>query len=139
MVVFNMGARILEYGPEYYGFGRGHAKGGRPGPGRTPLPSCPTLQQHSSTSQAQRVAVRTTLNIDEDVLVAVKELARRESKSAGSVVSDLLRASLGAASAPYPVESREQTEEQFGSRPFSTRGGIVTNALIDRLREGAGD
>ena len=83
--------------------------------------------------------MRTTLNIDEDVLVAVKELARRESKSAGSVVSDLLRASLGAASAPYPVESREQTEEQFGFRPFSTRGGIVTDALIDRLREGAGD
>lgn len=83
--------------------------------------------------------MRTTLNIDEDVLMAVKELARRESRSAGTVVSGLLRASLAATSTPYPVESREPTEEEFGFRPFPTRGGIVTNALIDRLREEAGD
>lgn len=86
----------------------------------------------------EQFAVRTTLNIDEDVLMAVKELARRESTSAGTVVSSLLRASLVAAAAPHPTESAEQTEE-FGFCPFPKRGGVVTNALIDRLREDAGD
>ena len=83
--------------------------------------------------------MRTTLNIDEDVLIAVKELARRESKSAGAVVSGLLRASLATATAPAPAESRKEIEEEFGFRPFAERGGVVTNALIDHLREGAGD
>ena len=83
--------------------------------------------------------MRTTLNIDEDVLIAVKELARRESKSAGAVVSGLLRAALATATAPAPAESRKEIEEEFGFRPFAERGGVVTNALIDHLREGAGD
>ena len=83
--------------------------------------------------------MRTTLNIDEDVLMAVKELARRESKSAGAVVSTLLRASLATAATSSPVGRREEIDEHFGFRPFPQRGGIVTNALIDRLREEAGD
>ena len=83
--------------------------------------------------------MRTTLNIDEDVLVAVKELARRESKSAGTVVSTLLRASLATPATPGYSERRDEIEEEFGFRPFPKRGGVVTNALIDRLREEAGD
>ena len=38
--------------------------------------------------------MRTTLNIDDDLLIAVKEVAKRESKSASAVVSDMLRQSL---------------------------------------------
>ena len=82
--------------------------------------------------------MRTTLNIDEDVLMAVKELARRESKSAGTVVSTLLRASLATAATSSHI-GRQEINEEFGFRPFPKRGGIVTNALIDRLREEAGD
>ena len=82
--------------------------------------------------------MRTTLNIDEDVLMAVKELARRESKSAGTVVSTLLRASLATAATSSHI-GRQETDAEFGFRPFPKRGGIVTNALIDRLREEAGD
>ena len=30
-------------------------------------------------------------------------------------------------------------EPEFGFRPFPKRGGVVTNTLIDRLREETGD
>ena len=33
--------------------------------------------------------MRTTLNIDDDLLIAVKEVAKRESRSAGAVISGL--------------------------------------------------
>jgi hypothetical protein len=39
-------------------------------------------------------ALRTTLDIDDDLLAAAKELARREHSSAGKIVSRLLRDSL---------------------------------------------
>ena len=82
------------------------------------------------------VQVRTTLNIDEDVLLAVKEVAARESKSTGAVVSSLLRRSLigGSGSA-----DDQAGEAEFGFRPFQRRGVVVTNELIDRLREESGD
>jgi hypothetical protein len=35
--------------------------------------------------------VRTTLSLDDDVLLAVKERARRENRTAGEVLSDLAR------------------------------------------------
>jgi len=38
--------------------------------------------------------MRTTLDIDDDVLAAAKELARRENSSAGRIVSRLLRDAL---------------------------------------------
>ena len=40
--------------------------------------------------------MRTTLNIDEDVLRAAKEHARREKKTAGAVISELARRALTA-------------------------------------------
>ncbi len=82
--------------------------------------------------------MRTTLSIDDDLLVALKEVAKRESKSVGAVASALLRQSLSA----EPGDDREGTTAplaEFGFRPFPKRGGIVTNALIDRLREEGDD
>lgn len=81
--------------------------------------------------------MRTTLNIDDDVLIAVKEFARRESKSLGDVTSSLLRQSLTQEDADGTADSGQESE--FGFRPFPKRGGIVTNELIDRLREEVGD
>jgi len=48
--------------------------------------------------------VRTTLSIDDDVLVAVKERARRERRSAGEVLSELARDALTREGAPARVE-----------------------------------
>ena len=81
--------------------------------------------------------MRTTLNIDDDVLIAVKELARRESRSVGEVMSSLLRQSLTHSRADSAADHGQEAE--FGFRPFPKRGGIVTNELIDRLREASGD
>src|SRR5947199_207156 len=46
--------------------------------------------------------MRTTLDIDEDVLRAAKELARREKKSAGAVISALTRQALTTPPASQP-------------------------------------
>ncbi len=83
--------------------------------------------------------MRTTLNIDDDLLIAVKEVARRESKSAGTVVSDLLRQSLSPEEGDGLEGQATDPGAEFGFRPFPKRGVVVTNELIDRLREEMGD
>ena len=83
--------------------------------------------------------MRTTLNIDDDLLIAVKEVAKRESKSAGVVVSDLLRQSLAPGGRDGLESQAEEPGAAFGFRPFPKRGVVVTNELIDRLREEMGD
>jgi hypothetical protein len=76
--------------------------------------------------------MRTTLDIADDVLLAAKERARRERKTAGEVISELARAAL--TSLPEAVPTGVPTTT-FGFRPFPKRGGVVTNALIDQLRD----
>lgn len=75
--------------------------------------------------------MRTTLDIDDDVLRAAKDLARRERKTAGRVLSELARKALTGSAPGTAGESRAL----YGFRPFPKRGGIVTNDVIDRLRE----
>jgi hypothetical protein len=75
--------------------------------------------------------MRTTLDIDDDVLQAAKERAHREKKTTGEVISDLARSAL---TTPQGGTTPESTA-LFGFRPFPPRGGIVTNAQIDNLRQ----
>ncbi len=77
--------------------------------------------------------MRTTLDIADDVLQAAKELARKQGKTAGQVLSELARRGLHA-SDPHPHD-----EEFFGIHPLPPRGVVVTNELINRLREEEGD
>lgn len=77
--------------------------------------------------------MRTTLDIDSDVLEAAKERARRERKTAGQVVSELLRQALTGVGAPSPTAVRE-VPPVYGVRPFPAGDTVVTNALIDDLR-----
>jgi hypothetical protein len=78
--------------------------------------------------------MRTTLDIDEDVLTAAKELARRQGKTAGAVLSELGRRALSGAAA-----QEDRGEQRVpGFRPFKPRGGTVTNTRIDELRDEAG-
>jgi hypothetical protein len=76
--------------------------------------------------------VRTTLDIADDVLLAAKERAQREKKTIGEMISDLARRALTASAEPLSVR---EPAAVHGLRPFAPRGGIVTNKLIDKLRE----
>ena len=75
--------------------------------------------------------MRTTLNLDEDVLLAVQERARREKRTAGQVLSDLARQALTGRHRP----AADEPAADHGFQPLPHRGPAVSNAFIDRLRE----
>lgn len=77
--------------------------------------------------------MRTTLDIADDVLLAVKERARRQKRTAGEVLSDLAREAL-TRRRHSPSEVRE-ADSFYGFEPLPHRGEAVSNELIDRLRE----
>jgi hypothetical protein len=77
----------------------------------------------------QEPSMRTTLEIDDDVLEAAKSLARQSDRTAGAVLSELARRALTTAPA---VSTRVGVG---GFVPFESRGGLVTNEQLDRLRE----
>jgi hypothetical protein len=76
--------------------------------------------------------MRTTLDIADDVLLAVKERARREKRSAGEVLSEMAREAL---THRHQAAARTKPESFFGFEPLPHRGAAVSNELIDRLRE----
>ena len=74
--------------------------------------------------------MRTTLTIDDDVLAAARARAVREHKTLGAVVSELARAGLRPS---VLVRARN------GLPVMPSRGIMVTDDLINRLREEVGD
>ena len=72
--------------------------------------------------------MRTTLDIAEDVLLAVKERARRQKRSAGDLLSELAREAL-------THRYKEEPKSFFGFEPLPPSGGAVSNELINKLRE----
>jgi len=78
--------------------------------------------------------MRTTLDLDDDVLASAKEIARREKKTAGQVLSELARQALtGSAVVSNTVRLRRAPAHGFVA--FEARGAVVTNDTIDRLRD----
>lgn len=76
--------------------------------------------------------MRTTLDIADDVLLAVKDRARREKRSAGELLSELAREAL---THRYRVSEVREPETFYGFEPLPPRGEAVSNELIDRLRD----
>jgi hypothetical protein len=77
--------------------------------------------------------MRTTLDIDEDVLAAVKELAKARKITAGEVISELARNAL-----TRPAERAHNLVLKDGWYVLPSRGGtIVTNELVERLLDRA--
>ena len=72
--------------------------------------------------------MRTTLDIDDDVLTAAKELAAAQRTTAGQVISDLARQTL-----TRPVEG--PLIERNGFLVLPKRGGVVTTELVKQLEE----
>lgn len=76
------------------------------------------------------VAMRTTLDIADDVLFAVKQLSRQRHEPVGRLVSEIVRKELIST-----VKTRERNGvPQF---PANQSAGIVTMELINRLRDEA--
>ncbi len=82
--------------------------------------------------------MRTTLDIDDDVLNVAKELARRERKSAGRIISALARSALTQAAPPIGRLLASESNSFCGFRPFAPRGPLVGNEEVDRLRDQEG-
>ena len=72
--------------------------------------------------------MRTTLNVDEDVLMAVKSLADARKTTAGKVLSDLARQSLQ----PKDVSIKRNGFTLF---PIKKDGKPVTMELVNHLRD----
>ena len=78
--------------------------------------------------------MRTTLNIEDDVLLAVKDRARRQKVSVGELVSQLLRQALQSG----PAHGSAESESFYGFEPLPARDTVVSNELIERLRDDEG-
>lgn len=76
--------------------------------------------------------MRTTLDIADDVLFAVKERASREKRTAGEVISELAREALTGHHRDSMIAEKESF---YGFDPLPHRGPAVSNALIDELRD----
>jgi L-amino acid N-acyltransferase YncA len=85
--------------------------------------------------------MRTTLDIDDDILQAAKEIARAQRKTAGQVVSELARKGLTQGNAPAPGFAEEAAAPYMlkdGWYVLTNRDGVVvTKEMVDRLIEEA--
>lgn len=82
--------------------------------------------------------MRTTVDIEPDVLAAAKEIAYQQKVGVGKVISRLVRQAL---TVPGGLDKEDLIEPQvnvMGFAPFPARGMIVSNELIDRLRDAEG-
>jgi Arc/MetJ family transcription regulator len=75
--------------------------------------------------------MRTTIDIEDDVLAAARELARLQNVSAGYVVSKLMREALSG----HRLQEQTEVRQVGGFRPFPARGVVVSNGQIDQLRD----
>ena len=78
-------------------------------------------------------------SIPDDLLDAAKDLARQQGRSAGQVVSRLMRQALtGQLADGAQADKARPAPSLNGFQPFSARGVVVSNALIDQLRDAEG-
>ncbi len=74
--------------------------------------------------------MRTTLDIDEDVLTAAKQLAKRRNSTAGEVISELVRQALTKSSV-----AEEQPHYRNGFRLLPRTGKIITSEMVRKWLE----
>ncbi len=87
--------------------------------------------------------MRTTLDVADDVLFAAKDLARHEKKSLGQVISELARKAFAQPNDPVPTaqtasSAYDKELAALGIFPLPGTGRIVTNEMIDRIRDEEG-
>ena len=72
--------------------------------------------------------MRTTIAIDDDVLMAARAIARQRNQSVGKIVSELARHSLRA-----PMAAAERNGIPL--LPVREKGVIVTSEIVNALRD----
>ena len=75
--------------------------------------------------------MRTTLDIEEDVLLAAKELAKKEGSTAGQVLSALARKALASTSS-------QKSSIRSGVPVLPSRGEIITLEKVQRIMDEEG-
>lgn len=76
--------------------------------------------------------MRTTLAIDDDILMAARSLAERESKTIGEVISDLARQAL---CRDIRAAKSARTRNGVPLLPPQANAALVTMELVNRLRD----
>ena len=72
--------------------------------------------------------MRTTVDLEEDVLLAAKEIARQRGNTVGQVLSDLVRQAL-------TRQAQVSTRHGLPLFPIQPDAGVVTLELVNRLRD----
>jgi hypothetical protein len=75
--------------------------------------------------------MRTTLNIDNDILAAAKELARQEGRTAGAVLSELARKGLSG----QDGSKRQRVRSRNGVPVLPRRKEVITVEKVRRLMD----
>ena len=80
--------------------------------------------------------VRTTLDLGDDVLITAKDIARREHRTAGDVITELARIGL-----QQTTKTRKSDPglAALGFEPIASNGSRATNEQVNQLREMLGD
>jgi hypothetical protein len=96
----------------------------------------------------ERILMRTTLNIDDDVLITAQFLARKDQKTLGQVISELARNSLrgteldatpGAGANLGEMSPLDKKLAELGLVPFKAgKGRPVANDTVDAIRDAEG-
>lgn len=81
--------------------------------------------------------MRTTLDIDIDVLQTAKDLARKEGKTAGAVISELARRGFYAAAGEV-TESVQPYQIRDGVPVLKPTGALVSDDHVRSLRDELG-
>lgn len=74
--------------------------------------------------------MRTTLDIDDDILVAAKQLAKKQNSTAGEVISSLARQALTRSSA-----GDEEPRYRNGFRLLPPTGQIINSEMVRKWLE----
>ena len=78
--------------------------------------------------------MRTTLQLDDDVLAAARVLARQRRRSIGDVISDLARQALSRSTDGGAQGVLEQ-RSGLPQLPVKASGGVVDLELVNQLRD----
>ena len=89
-------------------------------------------------SRPRETPMRTMLDIDDDVLAAARDLARRERTTTGKLVSEVMREALRVRSRTAPADGPRRVSHVHGFDPIPAGGAVVTNEFVNELREEAG-